>query len=109
MKLLVAVPALNEAAVLGARARVARDGAADERRRRRRRRVVRRDRGIAREAGAHVISHAINLGVGAAMGSAFQYRSAREATTRSSSSTATDSTSRGTSPSWWRRSTVRTS
>jgi glycosyltransferase involved in cell wall biosynthesis len=73
MKVLVAVPALNEAAVLGrvleslAKVHPLRD-------------VVVVDDGshdatarIARTAGAHVISHAINLGVGAAMGTAFKY------------------------------------
>lgn len=77
MKLLVAVPALNEAAVLGrvletlATVHPIRD-------------VVVVDDGshdataqIARAAGAHVISHAINLGVGAAMGSAFKYAARR--------------------------------
>src|SRR4051812_16337263 len=73
MKLLVAVPALNEAAVLAqvleslATVQPLRD-------------VVVIDDGsrdgtatIARAAGARVISHAINLGVGAAMGTAFKY------------------------------------
>jgi glycosyltransferase involved in cell wall biosynthesis len=73
MKVLVAVPALNEAAVLGrvletlATAHPMRD-------------VVVVDDGshddtaaIARRAGARVISHAINLGVGAAMGTAFSF------------------------------------
>lgn len=73
MRVLVAVPALNEAAVIG---RVleslstahplsdviivddgSRDGTAQ----------------IARDAGARVVSHAINLGVGAAMGTAFKF------------------------------------
>jgi glycosyltransferase involved in cell wall biosynthesis len=73
MKVLVAVPALNEAAVLGRVLEslatvhplrdvvVVDDGSHDATAR------------IAREAGAHVISHAINLGVGAAMGTAFKY------------------------------------
>ncbi|MEO7720514.1 MAG: glycosyltransferase family 2 protein [Pseudolysinimonas sp.] len=73
MKVLVAVPALNEAAALGrvleslATAQPLRDvvviddGSSDETAR------------IAREAGARVISHAINLGVGAAMGTAFKF------------------------------------
>ena len=73
MKVLVAVPALNEAAVLAqvleslATVQPLRD-------------VVVIDDGssdstatIARAAGARVISHAINLGVGAAMGTAFKY------------------------------------
>jgi len=73
MKVLVAVPALNEAAAIGgvlaslATAHPLRD-------------VVIVDDGsrdataqIARDAGAHVVSHAINLGVGAAMGTAFKY------------------------------------
>lgn len=77
MKLLVAVPALNEAAALGrvletlATVQPMRD-------------VVVVDDGssdataqIARAAGANVISHAINLGVGAAMGTAFQYAARR--------------------------------
>lgn len=73
MKALVAIPALNEAAViadvLASLAKVhpvkdivvvddgSRDGTAR----------------IARQAGANVVSHAINLGVGAAMGTAFKY------------------------------------
>ncbi len=73
MKVLVAVPALNEAAVLGRVLEslatvqplrdvvVVDDGSHDATAR------------IARDAGAHVISHAINLGVGAAMGTAFMY------------------------------------
>ncbi|MEO6533003.1 MAG: glycosyltransferase family 2 protein [Pseudolysinimonas sp.] len=73
MKLLVAVPALNEAAVLGrvleslatvqplSDVVVVDDGSRDATAR------------IARLAGAVVISHAINLGVGAAMGTAFKY------------------------------------
>lgn len=77
MKVLVAVPALNEAAALGGVLTslatvhplhdvvVVDDGSRDATAR------------IARDAGAHVISHAINLGVGAAMGTAFMY-AARE-------------------------------
>lgn len=73
MKVLVAVPALNEEAVLAqvlaslATAQpmsdvvVIDDGSRDATAR------------IARTAGARVISHAINLGVGAAMGTAFKY------------------------------------
>ncbi len=73
MKVLVAVPALNEAAALGRVLEslaavqplrdvvVVDDGSSD------------RTAAIAREAGARVISHAINLGVGAAMGTAFKY------------------------------------
>jgi glycosyltransferase involved in cell wall biosynthesis len=73
MKVLVAVPALNEAAVLGrvletlAKVHPVRhivvvdDGSHDATAR------------IARKAGARVISHAVNLGVGAAMGTAFKY------------------------------------
>lgn len=73
MKVLVAVPALNEAAVLGQVLEslalvqplrdvvVVDDGSRDATAR------------IARAAGARVISHAINLGVGAAMGTAFKY------------------------------------
>ncbi|MBN9606095.1 MAG: glycosyltransferase family 2 protein [Actinomycetales bacterium] len=73
MRLLVAVPALNEAAVLGrvlgalsvvqplGDVVVIDDGSRDATAR------------VARAAGAHVISHAVNLGVGAAMGTAFQY------------------------------------
>lgn len=77
MKVLVAVPALNEAAVLGGvldslgkvhplrHVVVVDDGSYDT------------TAAIARGAGAHVISHAINLGVGAAMGTAFSYASRR--------------------------------
>lgn len=77
MKVLVAVPALNEAAALGGvleslatvhslrHVVVVDDGSHDA------------TATIAREAGAQVISHAINLGVGAAMGTAFKY-AARE-------------------------------
>jgi glycosyltransferase involved in cell wall biosynthesis len=73
MKVLVAVPALNEAAVLArvltslaavqplADVVVVDDGSLDATAR------------IARGSGAHVLSHAINLGVGAAMGTAFKY------------------------------------
>jgi glycosyltransferase involved in cell wall biosynthesis len=73
MKVLVAVPALNEAAALGRVLEslasvqpltdvvVVDDGSRDDTAR------------IARDAGAVVISHAINLGVGAAMGTAFKY------------------------------------
>lgn len=73
MRVLVAVPALNEAAVIGqvlqslSKAHPLKD-------------VVIVDDGsrdttaqIARDAGAQVVSHAINLGVGAAMGTAFKY------------------------------------
>jgi glycosyltransferase involved in cell wall biosynthesis len=73
MKVLVAVPALNEAEVLGVVLEslatvhplrdvvVVDDGSFDA------------TASIAREAGARVITHAINLGVGAAMGTAFKY------------------------------------
>lgn len=73
MKVLVAVPALNEAAAIGsvlaslatvqqlADVVVIDDGSSDGTAR------------IASNAGARVISHAINLGVGAAMGTAFKY------------------------------------
>lgn len=73
MRLLVAIPALNEASAIGgvlaslAKVHPLRD-------------VVVIDDGsrdataqLARDAGAHVVSHAINLGVGAAMGTAFKY------------------------------------
>ncbi|HQE47385.1 MAG TPA: glycosyltransferase, partial [Rhodoglobus sp.] len=73
MRVLVAVPALNEAAVIGqvlaslSAVHPLRD-------------VVIIDDGsrdataqIARRAGARVVSHPINLGVGAAMGTAFKY------------------------------------
>jgi glycosyltransferase involved in cell wall biosynthesis len=73
MRVLVAVPALNEAAVL---AEVLTSLSAVQPLRD----VVVIDDGsldataqIARNAGARVISHAINLGVGAAMGTAFKY------------------------------------
>lgn len=77
MRVLVAVPALNEAQAIGAVLTslaqvhpladvvVVDDGSRDATAR------------IAREAGARVVSHAINLGVGAAMGTAFKY-AARE-------------------------------
>lgn len=73
MKVLVAVPALNEGAVLAqvleslapvhplADVVVVDDGSSDA------------TASIAAASGAHVISHAINLGVGAAMGTAFKY------------------------------------
>ena len=73
MRVLVAVPALNESAVIGqvleslskkhplADVVIVDDGSRDA------------TAQIARDAGAHVVSHAINLGVGAAMGTAFKY------------------------------------
>lgn len=73
MRVLVAVPALNEAAVIGhvldsiqtvhplADVVIVDDGSRDA------------TASIARERGARVVSHAINLGVGAAMGTAFKY------------------------------------
>lgn len=73
MRLLVAVPALNEAAVIGqvlqalsavhplSDVLIVDDGSRDA------------TASIARAAGARVVSHAINLGVGAAMGTAFKY------------------------------------
>ncbi|HRN29343.1 MAG TPA: glycosyltransferase family 2 protein [Terrimesophilobacter sp.] len=73
MRVLVAIPALNEAAVIGhvlealkqahpiSDVVVVDDGSHDA--------TV----SIARDAGAHVVSHAINLGVGAAMGTAFKF------------------------------------
>ena len=73
MKVLVAVPALNEGAVLAQVLEslstvqpltdvvVIDDGSRDDTAR------------IAARAGARVISHAVNLGVGAAMGTAFKY------------------------------------
>jgi len=76
MRVLVAVPALNEAAVLGSVLEslatvqplndvvVVDDGSHDATAR------------IASAAGARVISHAINLGVGAAMGTAFKFAAA---------------------------------
>lgn len=77
MKVLVAVPALNEGAVLAQVLAslatvhplrdvvVVDDGSTDS------------TASIARAAGARVISHAINLGVGAAMGTAFKYAARR--------------------------------
>ncbi|MEO8527466.1 MAG: glycosyltransferase family 2 protein [Pseudolysinimonas sp.] len=76
MRVLVAIPALNEADAIGevlaalsavhplADTVVVDDGSRDDTGR------------IARTAGAHVLSHAINLGVGAAMGTAFKYAAA---------------------------------
>ncbi|MHA6693989.1 glycosyltransferase family 2 protein [Homoserinimonas sp. A520] len=73
MRVLVAIPALNEAAVMGdvlaslstvqalTDVLVVDDGSRDN------------TALIARAAGAHVVSHAINLGVGAAMGTAFKF------------------------------------
>lgn len=73
MRALVAIPALNEAAVISdvlaslsqvqplKDVVVVDDGSRDN------------TAQIAREAGANVVSHAINLGVGAAMGTAFKY------------------------------------
>lgn len=73
MRFLVAIPALNEGAVIGSVLAslsqvhplddvvVIDDGSWDDTAR------------IARDAGAGVLSHAINLGVGAAMGTAFKY------------------------------------
>ncbi len=73
MRVLVAVPALNEAAAIGqvlsslaavhpiGDVVIVDDGSRDN------------TAAIARAAGAHVVSHAINLGVGAAMGTAFKY------------------------------------
>lgn len=73
MRVLVAVPALNEAAVIGqvlaslskthpiSDVVIVDDGSRDA--------TVR----IAGQAGARVVSHAINLGVGAAMGTAFKF------------------------------------
>lgn len=73
MRALVAIPALNEAAVIGdvlkslSKVHALKD-------------IVVIDDGsrdatgqIARDAGARVVTHAINLGVGAAMGTAFKY------------------------------------
>lgn len=73
MRLLVAIPALNEAAAIGGvLERLATVQSLDD--------VVVIDDGshdgtaqLARKAGAHVVSHAINLGVGAAMGTAFKF------------------------------------
>lgn len=73
MRVLVAVPALNEAAVIGqvldsiatahplADVVIVDDGSRDA------------TAAIARARGANVVSHAVNLGVGAAMGTAFKY------------------------------------
>jgi glycosyltransferase involved in cell wall biosynthesis len=73
MRVLVAVPALNEAEVIGQVLKslsaahpiddvvIVDDGSRDG------------TASIAQAAGAHVVSHAINLGVGAAMGTAFKY------------------------------------
>lgn len=73
MRVLVAVPALNEADVIGQVLKslsgthplkdvvIVDDGSRDA------------TAQIARDAGARVVSHAINLGVGAAMGTAFKY------------------------------------
>ncbi len=73
MRVLVAVPALNEAAVIGhVLDSLSKTHPIDD--------VVVIDDGsrdatasLARAAGARVVSHAINLGVGAAMGTAFKY------------------------------------
>ncbi|MBN9151007.1 MAG: glycosyltransferase family 2 protein [Mesorhizobium sp.] len=73
MRALVAIPALNEAAVIrDVLLSLSKVQPLDD--------VVVIDDGsrdataaIARGAGAHVVSHAINLGVGAAMGTAFKY------------------------------------
>lgn len=77
MRVLVAIPALNEAeaiqGVIGSLAAthplgdvvVVDDGSRDETGR------------LARAAGVHVLTHAINLGVGAAMGTAFKYAASR--------------------------------
>src|SRR5690554_6353434 len=73
MRVLVAIPALDEAAAMGnvlaslstvqplTDVLVVDDGSRDN------------TAMIARAAGAHVVSHAINLGVGAAMGTAFKF------------------------------------
>ncbi|MDF1479150.1 glycosyltransferase family 2 protein [Leifsonia sp. H3M29-4] len=73
MRVLVAVPALNESAVIGGvldslsqvhpltDVVIVDDGSRDN------------TAQIAKEAGARVVEHAINLGVGAAMGTAFKY------------------------------------
>lgn len=73
MRALIAIPALNEAAVI----REVLDGLSQVQALKD---IVVIDDGssdatatIARDAGAHVVSHAINLGVGAAMGTAFKY------------------------------------
>lgn len=77
MRFLVAIPALNEEAAIGsvleslaavhplADVVVIDDGSRDDTAR------------IARAAGARVLTHAINLGVGAAMGTAFKYAAQR--------------------------------
>jgi len=73
MRVLIAVPALNEAAVIGqVLDSIASVHSLDD--------VVIVDDGsrdataaIARARGASVVSHAVNLGVGAAMGTAFKY------------------------------------
>ena len=78
MRVLVAIPALNEAeAIRGVIDSLAAshpigdvvvvdDGSRDETGR------------IARAAGVHVLTHAINLGVGAAMGTAFKYAASKQ-------------------------------
>ena len=78
MKVLIAIPAYNEEASIGAVLRelekfhprehivVVDDGSVDDTAR------------IAREAGVHVISLAINLGVGGAMGTAYKYAAAHD-------------------------------
>jgi len=77
MRVLLAVPALNESAVIGTVLEtlaathplsdvvVIDDGSQDD------------TAAIARAAGANVVSHAINLGVGAAMGTAFKFAAHR--------------------------------
>jgi glycosyltransferase involved in cell wall biosynthesis len=76
VRFLVAIPALNEGAVIASVLAslaevhplkdvvVIDDGSNDDTGR------------IAREAGAHVLTHAFNIGVGAAMGTAFKYAAA---------------------------------
>jgi glycosyltransferase involved in cell wall biosynthesis len=76
VRFLVAIPALNEGAVIASVLAslaevhplrdvvVIDDGSHDDTGR------------IAREAGAHVLTHAFNIGVGAAMGTAFKYAAA---------------------------------
>ena len=78
MKVLIAIPAYNEEASIGPVLRelekfhprehivVVDDGSVDDTAR------------IAREAGVHVISLAINLGVGGAMGTAYKYAAAHD-------------------------------
>jgi len=78
VKVLIAIPAYNEEASIGAVLRelekfhprehivVVDDGSVDDTAR------------IAREAGVHVISLAINLGVGGAMGTAYKYAAAHD-------------------------------